>query len=66
MIEVVQLNELLSQVPYSDRIEIDFSSLEGVANAIPMGGNDKKILLNQYIVNQLGPDAPILQYSQFF
>lgn len=63
MPEIINLNQLLSTVPYSNRISIDFSNLAVIANALPYYGNDKKLIINQYLINQLGPDAPILAYG---
>ena len=62
MDDLLHLNAILSQVPYSSRIELDFYHLDNIGNLISFYGEDKRKLSHEYIKLKLGADAPVLQY----
>ena len=62
MDDLLHLNNILSQVPYSIRIELDFYHIDRIGSLIPFYGEDKRKLSHEYIKLKLGADAPVLQY----
>ena len=62
MDDLLHLNTILSQVPYSSRIELDFYHLDNIGNLISFYGEDKRKVSYEYIKLKLGADAPVLQY----
>ena len=62
MDDLLHLNTILSQVPYSNRIELDFYHIDKIGSLIPFYGEDKRKLSYEYIKLKLGADAPVLQY----
>lgn len=64
MDDLLHLNTILSQVPYSSRIELDFYHIDKIGSLISLYGEDKRKLSHEYIKLKLGADAPILQYYE--
>lgn len=62
MTNLVHLNTILSQAPYSSRIELDFYHIDKIGSLISLYGEDKRKLSHEYIKLKLGADAPVLQY----
>lgn len=62
MDDLLHLNTILSQVPYSSRIELDFYYIDKIGSLIYFYGEDKRKLSYEYIKLKLGADAPVLQY----
>ena len=62
MADLVHLNTMLSQVPYSSRIELDFHRIDNIGSLISLYGEDKRKISYEYIKLKLGADAPVLQY----
>ena len=62
MDDLLHLNTILSQVPYSIRIELDFYHIDKIGSLISLYGEDKRKILHEYIKLKLGADAPVLQY----
>ena len=62
MDDLLHLNTILSQVPYSNRIQLDFYHIDNIGSLIPFYGEDKRKVSYEYIKLKLGADAPILQY----
>ena len=62
MDDLLHLNTILSQVPYSIRIELDFYHIDNIGSLIPFYGGDKRKLSYEYIKLKLGADATVLQY----
>ena len=62
MDDLLHLNTMLSQVPYSSRIELDFYHIDKIGSLIPFYGEDKRKLSHEYIKLKLGADALVLQY----
>ena len=62
MADLVHLNTILSQVPYSIRIELDFYHIDKIGSLISLYGEDKRKLSHEYIKLKLGADATVLQY----
>lgn len=62
MDDLLHLNTMLSQVPYSSRIGLDFYHIDKIGNLISFYGEDKRKLSHEYIKLKLGADAPVLQY----
>lgn len=62
MDDLLHLNTILSQVPYSIRIELDFYHIDKIGSLISLYGEDKRKLSHEYIKLKLGTDAPVLQY----
>ncbi len=62
MDDLLHLNTILSQVPYSSRIELDFDHIDKIGSLISLYGEDKRKVLYEYIKLKLGADAPVLQY----
>lgn len=62
MDDLLHLNTILSQVPYSSRIELDFYHIDKIGSLISGYGEDKRKLSHEYIKLKLGADAPVLQY----
>ena len=62
MDDLLHLNDMLSQVTYSTRIELDFYYIDKIGNLISFYGEDKRKLSYEYIKLKLGADAPVLQY----
>ena len=62
MDNLLHLNTILSQVPYSNRIELDFYRIDKIGNLISFYGEDKRKVIHEYIKLKLGVDAPVLQY----
>lgn len=60
--DLVHLNTMLSQVPYSSRIELDFYHIDKIGSLISFYGEDKRKIVHEYIKLKLGADAPVLQY----
>ena len=60
--DLLHLNDILSQVPYSIRIELDFYHIDKIGSLISLYGEDKRKLSHEYIKLKLGTDAPVLQY----
>ncbi len=64
MDDLLHLNTILSQVPYSSRIELDFYHIDKIGSLISLWGEDKRKISYEYIKLKLGADAPILQYCK--
>ena len=62
MDDLLHLNTMLSQVPYSSRIELDFYHIDKIGSLISFYGEDKRKVSYEYIKLKLGADAPVLQY----
>ena len=62
MDDLLHLNDMLSQVTYSTRIELDFYYIDKIGNLISFYGEDKRKLSYEYIKLKLGADATVLQY----
>ena len=62
MDDLLHLNTILSQVPYSSRIELDFYHIDKIGSLISFYGEDKRKVSYEYIKLKLGADAPVLQY----
>ena len=62
MDDLLHLNTILSQVPYSSRIELDFYHIDKIGSLISLYGEDKRKVLYEYIKLKLGADATVLQY----
>lgn len=62
MDDLLHLNSILSQVPYSSRIELDFYHIDKIGSLISFYGEDKRKVSYEYIKLKLGADAPVLQY----
>ena len=64
MDDLLHLNTILSQVPYSSRIELDFYHIDKIGSLISFYGEDKRKVIYEYIKLKLGADAPVLQYYE--
>ena len=64
MADLVHLNTMLSQVPYSSRIVLDFYQIDEIGSLISFYGEDKRKVSYEYIKLKLGADAPVLQYHK--
>ncbi len=64
MDDLLHLNTILSQVPYSSRIELDFYHIDKIGSLISLYGEDKRKLSHEYIKIKLGADATVLQYHK--
>lgn len=62
MDDLLHLNNILSQVTYSSRIELDFYHIDRIGSLILLYGEDKRKLSYEYIKLKLGADATVLQY----
>ena len=62
MDDLLHLNTILSQVPYSIRIELDFYHIDTIGSLISFYGENKRKLSHEYIKLKLGANAPVLQY----
>lgn len=62
MNQLLRLNDILSQVPYSSRIELDFYHIDKIGSLISFYGEDKRKISHEYIKLKLGADATVLQY----
>ena len=62
MNQLLHLNNILSQVPYSSRIELDFYHIDKIGSLISFYGEDKRKVSYEYIKLKLGADATVLQY----
>lgn len=62
MDDLLHLNTMLSQVPYSSRIELDFYYIDKIGSLISFYEEDKRKVSYEYIKLKLGADAPVLQY----
>lgn len=62
MDDLLHLNTMLSQVPYSSRIELDFYHIDKIGSLISFYGEDKRKVSYEYIKLKLGADATLLQY----
>lgn len=62
MDDLLHLNTILSQVPYSNRIELDFYHIDKIGSLISFYGENKRKVSYEYIKLKLGADAPVLQY----
>lgn len=62
MDDLLHLNNILSKVPYSSRIELDFYHIDKIGSLISFYGEDKRKVSYEYIKLKLGADAPVLQY----
>ena len=60
--DLLHLNTILSQVPYSSRIELDFYHIDKIGSLISFYGEDTRKLSCEYIKLKLGADATVLQY----
>ena len=60
--DLLHLNDILSQVPYSSRIQLDFYNIDKIGSLISFYGEDKRKVMYEYIKLKLGADAPVLQY----
>ena len=64
MDDLLHLNTMLSQVPYSIRIELDFCHIDKIGSLISLYGENKRKLSHEYIKLKLGADATVLQYYE--
>lgn len=64
MANLLHLNTILSQVTYSNRIELDFCHIDKIGSLIPFYGEDNRKVSYEYIKLKLGADAPVLQYCK--
>lgn len=62
MDDLLHLNDILYQVPYSSKIELDFYHIDKIGNLISLYGDDKRKVMYEYIKLKLGADASVLQY----
>lgn len=62
MDDLLHLNNILSQVPYSSRIELEFYYIDKIGSLISLYGEDKRKIMYEYIKLKLGADAAVLQY----
>ena len=62
MDDLLHLNTILSQVPYSSRIELDFYHIDKIGSLISLYGEDTRKVSYEYIKLKLGADAAVLQY----
>ena len=62
MDDLLHLNTILSQVPYSIRIELDFYHIDNIGSLILFYGEDKRKISYEYIKLKLGADAAVLEY----
>ena len=62
MDDLLHLNDILSQVPYSSRIELDFYHIDKIGSLISFYGENQRKVMHGYIKLKLGADAPVLQY----
>ena len=62
MDDLLHLNTILSQVPYSNRIELDFYHINKIRSLISLYGKDKRKISYEYIKLKLGADAAVLEY----
>ncbi len=62
MDDLLHLNDMLSQVTYSSRIELDFYHIDNIGSLISFYGENKRKVSYEYIKLKLGADAPVLQY----
>ena len=62
MDDLLHLNDILSQVPYSSRITLEFHHIDKIGSLISFYGEDKRKVMHEYIKLKLGADAPVLQY----
>lgn len=62
MDDLLHLNTILSQVPYSSRIELDFYHIDRIGSLILFYREDKRKVMHEYIKLKLGADATVLQY----
>lgn len=62
MEDLLHLNTILSQVPYSSRIELNFFHINKIGSLISLYGEDKRKVEYEYIKLKLGADATVLQY----
>ena len=62
MDDLLHLNAILSQVPYSSTIELDFYHIDKIGSLISFYGEDKRKVSYEYIKLKLGADASVLQY----
>ena len=62
MDDLLHLNNILFQVPYSSRIELEFYHINDIGSLISFYGEDKRKVSYEYIKIKLGANAPVLQY----
>ena len=62
MDDLLHLNTMLSQVPYSSRIELEFYHIDKIGSLISLYGEAKRKVSYEYIKLKLGADATVLQY----
>ena len=62
MDNLLHLNNILSHVPYSSRIELEFYYIDNIGSLISLYGEDQRKVSYEYIKLKLGADAPVLQY----
>lgn len=62
MADLLHLNDMLSKVSYSSRIELEFYHIDKIGSLISFYGEDKRKVMHEYIKLKLGADAPVLQY----
>ena len=59
---LLHLNDILSQVPYSSKIELDFYHIDKIGSLISFYEENKRKVMYEYIKLKLGADASVLQY----
>lgn len=64
MDDLLHLNDILYQVPYSSKIELDFYHIDKIGNLISLYGEDRRKVMYEYIKLKLGADASVLQYCR--
>ncbi len=64
MADLVHLNTMLSQVPYSSRIVLDFCHIDNIGSLISFYGENGRKIFHEYIKLKLGADATVLQYCK--
>ena len=64
MDDLLHLNDILSQVAYSSKIELEFYHIDKIGSLTPFYGDDKRKVMHEYIKLKLGADASVLQYCR--
>ena len=62
MDDLLHLNTILSQVPYSNTIQLDFYHIDKIGSLMSFYGEDTRKVSYEYIKLKLGADALVLQY----
>lgn len=60
--DLLHINDILSQVPYSSRVQLNFYHIDKIEDLISGYGENKRKVIYEYIKLKLGADAPVLQY----